>query len=152
MAAVKSSKKTGKKQALSRKSPMLIGRDLSIFKFNSKKKITTIAELKPAQLLQYIEEYIQDCLDKNIFPMTIEFINFLGISSRTYYKIKEDERFVDIIQRFDDFCEMLLSRDMIDRKNCTGLIFYMKNKFGWQDRIENKFDIKIEYPDKESRI
>lgn len=148
MAAKNSSKKKGKKLSIREIKPT-IKRN----KFVRENRLGDIKDIKEKHLMDLIEGYLNQCLEREEFPIIIGFINYCGCGKSTYHNIKNKrEDLKPTLDRLEDFIEEEMTRELIVRKNCTGLIFYMKNKFGWQDRIENKFDIKIEYPDKESRI
>ena len=82
-------------------------------------------------------QYVEHCRDNGEFPNIAGFCVFCDMSYDTYSRLK------------GDFCEsykkvqLLLENAAINSRfgTDTWRIFYVKNKFGYQDRIQNDVNV-----------
>lgn len=98
-----------------------------------------------------IDEYFEVC-NANKIPYTVSGLaRHLGISRKTLleYKNKYGGEYADIIEdaktRIEEFVETCLFKKSI----ATGVIFNLKNNFGWSDKqeVEHSGDVNVKLED-----
>lgn len=96
---------------------------------------------QPDGLLSKFEEYMQvEGTVKNI----IGFCNYAGIHKDTFYSYKNDfEEYTDSIKKIEAELEDYALQLLLTAKNPAGAIFYMKNKFGYADKMELKAETTV---------
>ena len=90
-----------------------------------------------------IDKYFAEC-DEKQKPYTVSGLAYaLGTNRQTLINYEEKEEFVDTIKSakakielFNE--EMLYSKDV----STTGVIFNLKNNYGWKDKQEIEADVK----------
>ena len=90
-----------------------------------------------------IDKYFAECDEKNK-PYTVSGLAYsLGTNRQTLLNYEERGEFLDTIksakakiERFNE--EMLYNKDV----STTGVIFNLKNNYGWKDKQEIEADVK----------
>lgn len=98
-----------------------------------------------------IDKYFADC-DENGKPYTVSGLAYaLNTNRQTLLNYEENEEFFDTIKRakakiecFNE--EALYSKDV----PTTGVIFNLKNNYGWKDKQE--FEANVTYEDSLKRV
>lgn len=96
---------------------------------------------QPEGLLNKFNEYmeLEDTI-KNI----IGFCNFADIHKDTFYSYKNDfEEYTDSIKKIEGMLEDYALQILLTARNPAGAIFYMKNKFGYADKMELKAETTV---------
>ena len=106
------------------------------------KKYSTVEEME-----QIIEDYFELC-NKKRMPYTVSGLAIaLDMTRETLLRYEENNEFSDTIkrakQRVEGYAEMSLFKG---GGIASGVIFSLKNNFGWKDRqeIEHSGSIKLE--------
>lgn len=98
-----------------------------------------------------VEEYFNIC-NQNKIPYTMSGLaRHLGLSRKTLleYKKKYGGEYADVIEeaktRIEEFVETCLFKKSI----ATGVIFNLKNNFGWSDKqeVEHSGDVNVKLED-----
>ena len=98
-----------------------------------------------AAMQKDIDKYFADC-DEKQKPYTVSGLAYaLGTNRQTLINYEEKQEFFDTIKSakakielFNE--EMLYSKDV----STTGVIFNLKNNYGWKDKQEIEADVKNE--------
>lgn len=94
-------------------------------KYRSKKKLETA-----------IDDYFM-CCDTNERPYTMSGLAVhLGIDRTTLINYGKREQFFDTIKKARDRIESYAEEQLYMNKHTAGVIFNLKNNFGWKDRAE----------------
>lgn len=93
-----------------------------------------------------IDKYFEEC-KKNHDPYTITGLCIaLDICRDTLSEYLKNEKFSDTIKKAKLKVENYLERHLITDSSTTGIIFNLKNNFGWKDKQEN-INIETNYED-----
>ncbi len=93
-----------------------------------------------------IDKYFLDC-DKNNEPYTITGLAMsLDMSRQDLINYSNKEEFFDTIKKAKMRVENYLEKRLIKDTSCTGVIFNLKNNYGWKDKQEN-INIGVSYED-----
>ena len=99
------------------------------------------------QLKKGIDDYFKKC-DKNNKPYTISGLALsLGIDRRTLVNYSERDLFFPLIKNAKLKIQEMLEENLYRLGNNSGIIFNLKNNYGWRDNIEvsNNFELsKVE--------
>lgn len=90
-----------------------------------------------------IDKYFADC-DENKKPYTVSGLAYaLGTNRQTLLNYEEKEEFFDTIKGAKAKIE-LFNEEMLYNKDVstTGVIFNLKNNYGWKDKQEIEADVK----------
>ena len=94
-------------------------------------KYKTAEELDKA-----IEQYYVDC-QKQMRPYTMSGLAVaLGIDRRTLLNYSKKDDFFPTIKKARDMVEAFTEEMLLTGKNTAGVIFSLKNNFGWKDKTE----------------
>lgn len=100
-------------------------------------KYKTAEELDKA-----IEQYYVDC-QKQMRPYTMSGLAVaLGIDRRTLLNYSKKDDFFPTIKKARDMVEAFTEEMLLTGKNTAGIIFSLKNNFGWKDKIEQEVKVK----------
>ena len=95
------------------------------------------AYTKVKTMQQKIDEYFNEC-DKNKEPYTITGLCIaLDICRDTLSEYMKNDEFSDTIKKAKLKVENYLEKHLITDSSTTGIIFNLKNNFGWKDKQEN---------------
>lgn len=93
------------------------------------------------ELEELIDNYFLYCKEYNK-PYTMSGLAlFLGMDRRTLLNYSYKKEFLPPIKRAKDRVENYLEEMMLNKDKPTGIIFAMKNNFGWVDKQEITQDI-----------
>lgn len=84
--------------------------------------------------------YIEDCVATKKMPTKSGLAIFMGVSRDTVNHYQREEGYSDIVKKIYDHIEEHWTQSLM-RSYPTGSIFYLKNSFGWADRVESTMDI-----------
>lgn len=96
-------------------------------------KYKTVEELENA-----INEYFKNCDEKDK-PYTMTGLALsLGIDRRTLINYEKKDLFFSLIKNAKSKVEEQLEESLYRLGNNSGVIFNLKNNYGWVDKIENE--------------
>lgn len=90
-----------------------------------------------------IDNYFKEC-DENGRPYTVSGLAYsLGTNRQTLLNYEENEEFFDTIKRAKARIE-LFNEELLYNKDVstTGVIFNLKNNYGWKDKQEIEANVK----------
>lgn len=100
---------------------------------------------------QKIDKYFNEC-DKNKEPYTITGLCIaLDICRDTLSEYMKNDEFSDTIKKAKLKVENYLEKHLITDNSTTGIIFNLKNNFGWKDKQEN-INIDTSYEEYVKRV
>lgn len=100
---------------------------------------------------QKIDEYFKKC-DNEREPYTVTGLCLaLDITRETLNQYLKNEQFSDTIKKAKLKVENYLEKHLITDSSTTGIIFNLKNNFGWKDKQEN-INVEINYEDYIKRV
>ena len=102
---------------------------------------------KEAEIMQQkINKYFEEC-NKNNEPYTVTGLCLaLDICRDTLLEYSKDEKFSDTIKKAKLKVENYLERHLITDSSTTGIIFNLKNNFGWTDKQQLEHSGNINNP------
>lgn len=101
-------------------------------------KYETVEELEEAIELYFETDAHIDIGDSRIFAPTVEGLAYsLGMSRQALLNYEEKPEFVDTIKRAKQRIGVALEQRLYGN-NVTGIIFNLKNNFGWKDKQERE--------------
>lgn len=84
-----------------------------------------------------VEDYFNYC-DENNKPYTMSGLAyFLDMDRKSLLNYSKDEKFFPTIKKARQRVEMMLEEQLYRLGNNSGVIFNLKNNFGWIDKIED---------------
>ena len=88
------------------------------------------------EMQKKIDEYFEKC-DKDREPYTITGLCItLDMSRQDLSNYSKEEKFFDTIKKAKMKVENYLEKRLINDNSTTGIIFNLKNNFGWKDKQE----------------
>lgn len=94
-----------------------------------------------------IEKYWEDC-QKNYRPYTMSGLALaLGIDRKTLLNYSNKEEYFPTIKKARDTVEAFNEEQLYTGKNTAGVIFSLKNNFGWHDKVEQDVKVKASIED-----
>lgn len=107
------------------------------------------------EVKEKINNYFEYC-ETNDKPYTMSGLAFyLGISRQTLVNYSYEQEFFDTIKKARDKVQMQLEENLYRLGNNSGIIFNLKNNFGWKDKLEveqetvNRINIINDLPQEE---
>lgn len=98
-----------------------------------------------------INKYFFEC-DTNDEPYTITGLAIaLDMSRQDLINYSKKEEFFDTIKKAKMKCENYLEKKLITEGPATGIIFNLKNNYGWKDKQEN-VNVGVSYEDYIKRV
>lgn len=95
---------------------------------------------------QKINKYFEEC-NKNNEPYTVTGLCLaLDICRDTLLEYSKDKRFSDTIKKAKLKVENYLEKHLITDNSTTGIIFNLKNNFGWTDKQQLEHSGNINNP------
>lgn len=95
-------------------------------------------------LQEAIDNYFND-MDQAQRPYTLSGLAYyLEIDRKTLYNYGKDDKFFPTVKRAREKIEMQLEENLVSAGNATtGIIFNLKNNYGWTDKVvqEHEGDI-----------
>lgn len=92
------------------------------------------------QMQTIIDAYFKSC-DKNDRPYTMSGLaNALNMSRQSLINYSNKDEFFDTIKKARYNVEQQLEENLYRLGNNSGIIFNLKNNFGWRDTVEVKTD------------
>ncbi|MCP3924473.1 MAG: hypothetical protein GY714_18020 [Desulfobacterales bacterium] len=105
-------------------------------------KYKTVEEIEPL-----IEKYFDDC-KKNEDPYTVTGLAYaLDTSRKTLMEYEGRSEFSNTIKKAKDRCELYAEKKLYKGGSVAGVIFSMKNNYGWTDNIKLDADVKTKKTD-----
>lgn len=106
---------------------------------------------KKEEIQELIDKYFNDC-DKNDDPYTVTGLALaLNMSRQDLINYSNKEEFFDTIKKAKLKVENYLEKRLIKDNSCTGIIFNLKNNYGWKDKQEN-INVGVSYEDYIKRV
>ena len=98
-----------------------------------------------------IDKYFLDC-DNNNEPYTVTGLALaLDMSRQDLINYSNKEEFFDTIKKAKLKVENYLEKRLIKDSSCIGIIFNLKNNYGWKDKQEN-INVGVSYEDYIKRV
>lgn len=98
-----------------------------------------------------IDNYFKQC-DLNNEPYTVTGLALsLDMSRQDLINYSKKDEFVDTIKKAKMRVENYLEKRLINDSSCTGIIFNLKNNYGWRDKQEN-INVGVSYEDYIKRV
>lgn len=109
-------------------------------------KYTEVEEMQ-----KKIDKYFEDCKLNNR-PYTITGLGLaLDMSRQDLINYSKKEKFFDTIKKAKMRVENYLEERLINDSSATGIIFNLKNNYGWKDKQEN-VNVGVSYEDYIKRV
>ena len=109
-------------------------------------KYTEVEEMQ-----KKIDKYFEDCKLNNR-PYTITGLGLaLDMSRQDLINYSKKEKFFDTIKKAKMRVENYLEERLINDSSATGIIFNLKNNYGWKDKQEN-VNVGVRYEDYIKRV
>lgn len=91
-----------------------------------------------------IDKYFADC-DKKKRPYTVSGLAYaLDTNRQTLLNYEDNEEFFDTIKRAKAKIELFNEEQLYNKDvSTTGVIFNLKNNYGWKDKQEIEADVKV---------
>jgi hypothetical protein len=107
-------------------------------------KVGRPVKFTPDEFKELFEQYVTQCIDKELFPNLAGFAVYGKFNQDTFYEYKKNRpEFSESIKKIESLLEDTTIQNAI-RKPSAFLIFYMKNKFGYTDKTEVSSTIQID--------
>ena len=117
----------------------------------TKKKGRPKAYTDVERMQQKIDEYFKEC-DKNKEPYTITGLALaLDLDRKSINNYAKDSEFFPTIKKAKLKVENYLEKRLINDTSATGIIFNLKNNYGWKDKQEN-VNVGVSYEDYIKRV
>jgi len=98
------------------------------------------------EIQEKIDKYFMDC-DRNSEPYTVTGLGLaLDMSRQDLINYSNKEEFFDTIKKAKLRVENYLEKRLINDNSATGIIFNLKNNYGWKDKQEN-LNVGVSYED-----
>jgi len=95
------------------------------------------------ELEDKINEYFDTCEENKKLITYTGLLNHLGIEKSTFHDYSQKEKFSHSIKMAKQRIEEILEEQLTYRPTqVTGVIFNLKNNYGWQDKHEIDLSIK----------
>lgn len=106
---------------------------------------------KKEEIESKIEEYFKNC-DIHNKPYTVTGLGLaLNMSRQDLINYSKDKEFFDTIKRAKLKIENYLEEHLVTDNSVTGIIFNLKNNYGWKDKQEN-VNIETNYEEYLKRV
>lgn len=103
------------------------------------------------EMQKKIDKYFIEC-DLNKKPYTITGLGLaLDMSRQDLINYSKKEKFFDTIKKAKMRVENYLEERLINDSSATGIIFNLKNNYGWKDKQEN-VNVGVSYEDYIKRV
>ena len=91
-----------------------------------------------------IDKYFAEC-DENKKPYTISGLAYaLGTNRQTLLNYEEKDEFFDTIKKAKAKIEVVNEEQLYNKDvPTTGIIFNLRNNYGWKDKQEIEADVKV---------
>jgi hypothetical protein len=108
----------------------------------------------PQEIEDLFVEFLAKCTKEESVPTIVGFTIHARISRETYYAYQRNAEFTDTIKRIDELLEECSLQGMFKARNPVAFIFYLKNKFGYSDKVvvENTQTIQHQLPQMQAEI
>lgn len=112
----------------------------------TKKRGRPKAYTEVEKMQQKIDEYFNEC-DKNKEPYTITGLALaLDLDRKSINNYAKDSEFFPTIKKAKLKVENYLEKRLINDSSATGIIFNLKNNYGWSDKQEIQHSGNINNP------
>lgn len=87
------------------------------------------------EMQEKIDKYFEECRTERR-PITFTGLAYaIGLSRQGLLNYSKDERFFDTIKKAREYVEMTMEERLVGTSGiATGIIFNLKNNYGWQDK------------------
>lgn len=98
------------------------------------------------ELQEKIDRYFMEC-DRDNEPYTVTGLAMaLDVDRKTLINYSEKDEFFHTIKKAKVKVENYLEKRLINDSSTTGIIFNLKNNYGWKDKQEN-INVGVSYED-----
>lgn len=104
--------------------------------------LTIFKNLSKAGLELRIDEYFKKVKRKGLSASLTGLALHLGCTRKNIIDYRETDEFYEVLTRAKLRCENVLEERMIAGAPPTGMIFILKNNYGWSDKVEIDQTIK----------
>lgn len=116
-------------------------------------RVIATRRLSPDDVVKQSGEYLEALTDTKVdrdkngkvmnvtkswreLPTMTGLLSYLGIVKKTWAEYRKDKAYTDYCQYIEQLIEHAMEVALYDAKNPNGLIFGLKNQFGWVDKRE----------------
>lgn len=96
------------------------------------------------ELEKLIDDYFNYCTEHNEYFTMSGLALFIGIDRKTLNNYSHKDAYFPTIKRAKEIVEHSMEQLLLTKDKPTGIIFSMKNNFGWVDKQEISQDIKLD--------
>ena len=93
-----------------------------------------------AQLQKKVDEYFDACAEHKIPPTITGLALALDTTRQTFIDYEGRDAFTDTIKKAKLRCENYAEIQLFRGRNVAGVIFNMKNNYGWKDKRQHEHD------------
>jgi len=94
-----------------------------------------------------IDQYFAEC-DEQGRPYTITGLALaLGMDRQRLLNYSADDEFYDTIKKAKVKCECYAEERLFQGGNVAGVIFNLKNNYGWRDKTEQEINVNVSLAD-----
>jgi len=90
----------------------------------------------PEQMKEAIDAYFAECIEKEKPPTIAGLAYALDMTTETLRAYGEKNEFSATIQKAKQLVEIYLEEGLVQGRAAAGIIFNLKNNFGWVDKKE----------------
>ena len=95
------------------------------------------------EVQKIIDEYFKEC-DEKQKPYTMSGLAYaLDMDRKTLLNYSKDEEFFHTIKKAREKVETMLEESLYRLGNNSGIIFNLKNNYGWKDQVEVKNEHEV---------
>ena len=98
--------------------------------------LTIFKTSNPDKIRRKIDMYFENIKKNHDVPTLTDLAMHLGCTRMNLVDYKNTDAFGPMIQEAKSRCEVFLEKKMISGVPATGLIFILKNNYGWNDKVQ----------------
>jgi hypothetical protein len=104
--------------------------------------LTPFHNLSSAKLSYRLDEYFAKCKKRKTPPSMTGLALHLNVSRQVLVDYSKTDEYSKLLERAKLMCENVLEERMINGTPPTGIIFILKNNYGWNDKVQVDQTIK----------
>lgn len=104
-------------------------------------ELTIFKKISKERLERKVTEYFESCKKKHTPPSMTGLALHLKCTRKNIVDYKHTDEFGEILEQAKLRCENVLEERMINGTPPTGIIFILKNNYGWHDKIESDVNL-----------
>jgi len=94
----------------------------------------------PEEMQKVIDAYFQECKD-NEEPVTVSGLAYaLDMSTHALRNYEQKDEFLPTVKKSKQRAEMAMEKKLVTGHSVAGVIFNLKNNFGWKDKTDHSHE------------